>query len=138
MPVANSRPHLRYVTVSMRVMSAGDGYKYLLRSIASGDGDRSLSTPLTRYYMEEGTPPSRLIAAYVVEHGKRPSPAAIMKLRAQAILTTRPVKEVHSLSDLTETWRARASEYLGQDATAWAWGVADNPEAMLLHADGIP
>ncbi|GAA1553324.1 hypothetical protein GCM10009691_29630 [Brevibacterium picturae] len=40
----------------MRVMSAGDGYKYLLRSIVAGDGDRSLSTPLTGYYAEEGTP----------------------------------------------------------------------------------
>lgn len=43
----------------MRVMSAGDGYKYLLRSVAAADGDRSLSTPLTRYYMEEGTPQGR-------------------------------------------------------------------------------
>lgn len=41
----------------MRVMSAGDGYQYLLRTVAAGDGDRDLSTPLTRYYMEEGTPP---------------------------------------------------------------------------------
>lgn len=44
------------MTVSMRVMSAGDGYKYLLRSVAAVDGDRSLSTPLTRYYTEQGTP----------------------------------------------------------------------------------
>ncbi|TFB66345.1 MobF family relaxase [Cryobacterium sp. Hz9] len=43
----------------MRVMSAGDGYKYLLRSVAAGDGKRLLSTPLTRYYTEEGTPPGR-------------------------------------------------------------------------------
>lgn len=45
------------MTVSMRVMSAGDGYEYLLRTIAAADGDRSLSTSLTRYYTEEGTPP---------------------------------------------------------------------------------
>ncbi len=44
------------MTVSMRVMSADDGYKYLLRTVAAGDGDRSLSTPLTRYYAEKGTP----------------------------------------------------------------------------------
>ncbi|MGO3022182.1 MAG: hypothetical protein ACTIIH_02940 [Brevibacterium sp.] len=44
------------MTVSMRVMSAGDGYKYLLRTIAAADGERSLSTPLTRYNTEEGTP----------------------------------------------------------------------------------
>ncbi|ALU40310.1 hypothetical protein AS188_11680 [Kocuria flava] len=44
------------VTVSMRVMSAGDGYMYLLRTVAAADGDRALSTPLTRYYVEAGTP----------------------------------------------------------------------------------
>ncbi|EWT06650.1 conjugal transfer protein [Intrasporangium chromatireducens Q5-1] len=47
------------MTVSMRVMSAGDGYKYLLRTVAAADGDRSLSTPLTRYYAEVGNPPGR-------------------------------------------------------------------------------
>lgn len=47
------------MTVSMRVMSAGDGYKYLLRTVAVGDGDRSMSTSLTRYYSAEGTPPGR-------------------------------------------------------------------------------
>ncbi|WP_292814862.1 MobF family relaxase [Microbacterium sp.] len=40
-------------------MSAGDGYKYLLRTVAAADGDRPLSTPLTRYYAEAGTPPGR-------------------------------------------------------------------------------
>ena len=44
------------MTVSMRVMSADDGYKYLLRTVAAADGDRSLSTLLTRYYAEPGTP----------------------------------------------------------------------------------
>jgi conjugative relaxase-like TrwC/TraI family protein len=47
------------VTVSMRVMSAGDGYKYLLRTVAAADGQRSLSTPLTRYYSAKGTPPGQ-------------------------------------------------------------------------------
>lgn len=44
-------------------MSAGDGYKYLLRTVAAGDGDRSLSTPLTRYYNADGTPPGRWIGS---------------------------------------------------------------------------
>jgi len=47
------------MTVSMRRMSAGSGYQYLLRSVAAGDGSRALSTPLTRYYSEVGTPPGR-------------------------------------------------------------------------------
>lgn len=40
-------------------MSAGDGYKYLLHTIAAAHGDRELSTPLTRYYAEAGTPRRR-------------------------------------------------------------------------------
>lgn len=47
----------------MRVMSAGDGYKYLLRTVAAADGERSLSTPLTRYYAEAGTPPGRWLGS---------------------------------------------------------------------------
>lgn len=58
------------MTVSMRVMSAGDGYKYLLRTVAAADGNRPLSTPLTRYYMEEGTPPGRWLGAGVAALGK--------------------------------------------------------------------
>ena len=57
------------LTVSMRVMSAGDGYKYLLRTVATGDGDRVLSTPLTRYYTEEGTPPGRWLGSAVIALG---------------------------------------------------------------------
>ena len=53
------------MTVSMRVMSAGDGYKYPLRTVAAGDGDRSLSTPLTRYYSADGTPPGRWMGSGV-------------------------------------------------------------------------
>lgn len=55
------------MTVSMRVMSAGDGYRYLLRSVAAGDGDRAMSTPLTRYYAESGTPPGRWVGSGVAQ-----------------------------------------------------------------------
>lgn len=48
--------HLGDVTVSMRMMSAGDRYQCLLRTVAAGDGVRWLSMHLTRYYTEEGTP----------------------------------------------------------------------------------
>lgn len=53
----------------MRVMSAGDGYKYLLRTVAAADGDRSFSTPLTRYYAEAGTPPGRWLGSGVAALG---------------------------------------------------------------------
>lgn len=53
------------MTVSMRVMSAGNGYQYLLRSVVAGDGNRALTTPMTRYYSEVGTPPGRWLGSGV-------------------------------------------------------------------------
>ncbi len=57
------------MTVSLRVMSAGNGYEYLLRSVVGGDGNRSLGTPLTRYYLEEGTPPGFWMGSGVAAFG---------------------------------------------------------------------
>jgi hypothetical protein len=74
----------------------------------------------------------------VIEHDRRPSPATIMKLRAQATLSTRPEKEVHSLADLTADWRARAGRVLGSDATGWARTVVANDAPLLLRADDVP
>lgn len=45
------------MTVTIKSMHVGQGVDYLLRTVAAGDGDRSLRDPLTRYYTEEGTPP---------------------------------------------------------------------------------
>lgn len=53
----------------MRRMSAGSGYQYLLRSVAAGDGQRTMSTPLTRYYSEVGTPPGRWLGSGVGAFG---------------------------------------------------------------------
>ncbi|WP_172802666.1 MobF family relaxase [Brevibacterium sandarakinum] len=84
------------------------------------------------------TETDRLIAEYVDRRGRRPSPVTIMKLRAQATLSTRPAKEAHSLADLTEQWRTRATGILGQDATTWARTVTDNETPLLLRADDVP
>ncbi|GAA1810077.1 hypothetical protein GCM10009811_36300 [Nostocoides veronense] len=80
----------------------------------------------------------RLIAEYVAAHGRRPTPAATMRLRAQATLATRPEKQVRSLADLTNEWRTRATKTLGRDATTWAREVTDNDKPLLLRADDVP
>lgn len=76
------------MTVSMRVMSAGDGYKYLLRTVAAGDGDRSLSTPLTRYYAEAGTPPGRWLGSGVTAlgHGELAPGAQVSEAQLQLLV----------------------------------------------------
>ena len=79
-----------------------------------------------------------LVADYVAQHGKRPSPATIMKLRAQATLATRPEKQVRSLAELTAEWRTRVSQQLGVDATVWARTVTGGERQLLLRAGDVP
>ncbi|TFD37808.1 conjugal transfer protein [Cryobacterium sp. TMT1-19] len=79
-----------------------------------------------------------LIDAYLGRHGRRPGPVTIMKLRAQATLSTRPSKEVRSLAELTAAWRDRAERVLGQDATKWASTAATTSPAPMLRAEDVP
>jgi hypothetical protein len=51
------------VTVSIRRMSLGSGFVYLMNSVARGDGAVAGSSPLTRYYAESGTPPGRFLGS---------------------------------------------------------------------------
>ncbi len=81
---------------------------------------------------------NRLITEYVERHGRQPSLATIIKLRAQATLATRPEKQVRALADLTAEWRARATHLLDEDATAWARRVTANAAPLLLRADDVP
>ncbi len=47
--------------ISLRRMSLGSGYRYLMESVATGDGAVGASSNLTRYYAESGTPPGVFI-----------------------------------------------------------------------------
>ncbi|WP_157001554.1 MobF family relaxase [Agromyces laixinhei] len=80
----------------------------------------------------------RLIAEYAYAHGHRPSRGTIMKLRAQATLSTRPEKHVRSLADLNHGWRERATRVLRQDATKWARIASADVAPPVLHAEDIP
>lgn len=84
------------------------------------------------------TEADRLIADHIAKHGRRPSAATIVKLRAQATLATRPDKEVRSLADLTAEWRSRATTLLGDDATSWASRSTSNELPSVLRADDVP
>ena len=49
--------------MSVRRMTLGAGYRYLMSSVARGDGDGRAVSALTRYYAESGTPPGRFAGA---------------------------------------------------------------------------
>jgi len=80
----------------------------------------------------------RLIDAYISAHGYRPGPVTITKLRAQATLSTRPTKHVHSLAELTAGWRERATQVLGRDATAWSIAACSEESPAVLRAEDVP
>jgi conjugative relaxase-like TrwC/TraI family protein len=79
-----------------------------------------------------------LIKKYVAKHGHRPLGPAIMKLRQQATLMSRPEKRIHSLADLTTYWRRCAGGYLGEDVIAWARELTTTADARMLRADDVP
>ncbi len=80
----------------------------------------------------------RLIQEYVERHGRRPSNATIVRLRAQATLATRPEKEVRSLADLTGEWRQRADRTIGGDAARWARAVSSAGVAEVIDVAAVP
>jgi len=49
--------------MSLARLSAGAGYRYLLRHTACGDVERDAGTPLTAYYTASGYPPGRWLGA---------------------------------------------------------------------------
>jgi len=51
------------MTMSIRRMSLGAGYRYLMSSVARADGGTAAISGLTRYYAESGTPPGRFLGA---------------------------------------------------------------------------
>jgi conjugative relaxase-like TrwC/TraI family protein len=85
-----------------------------------------------------GAATDALIEDFIAKHGRRPSSKVILKLRAQATLTTRPEKTVHSLAELTTGWRARADTLLGHDSAAWAARlIAGGARPPMLDAEAL-
>jgi len=49
------------MTMSIRRISLGAGYRYLMSSVARADGSGHAVSALTRYYAQSGTPPGRFL-----------------------------------------------------------------------------
>jgi hypothetical protein len=54
-----------------------------------------------------------LIPAFEAAHGRPPTTTEIIKLRQQATLETRPLKEHRPLGAMAEGWCQRAEQYIG-------------------------
>src|SRR3954464_367915 len=49
--------------MSIRRMTLGSGFRYLMASVARGDAGGLTSSPLVAYYSEPGTPPGRFLGS---------------------------------------------------------------------------
>jgi len=58
--------------VTLHVVSAGDGFRYYLNSVAIGDGDRESWSAVLKYYTEPGTPTGVWEGAGVAALGLQP------------------------------------------------------------------
>ncbi len=63
------------MVMTIRPMSSGKGFEYLLKSVVVGDGDREMSSPLTRYYTESGCPPGTWVGTGLMSLDNGRSPA---------------------------------------------------------------
>src|SRR5687768_13603257 len=102
--------------MSMARLSAGAGYRYLLRHIAAGDAERSGSTPLAEYYATTGYPPGRwlgsgltgLAAGEGLARGTVVTEDALAALYAgRDPVTGQPLGRATSTYAVTDGWRAR-------------------------------
>ena len=53
--------------ISIRRISLGGGFRYLMDSVARGDGAAEASSSLAAYYAESGTPPGVFLGAGLVD-----------------------------------------------------------------------
>jgi conjugative relaxase-like TrwC/TraI family protein len=78
-----------------------------------------------------------LVAAYASAHGHQPSDVAVLKLRQQATLETRPAKEHRSLDELSGQWRDRAERYVGTEQRSWVAELGDRNGLPLLQVGDL-
>ncbi|WBQ04353.1 MobF family relaxase [Kribbella sp. CA-293567] len=92
------------LVLTVHRLTAGEGFRYLLRHVASGDVDRHLTTPLTSYYAASGYPPGRWMGSGLsglANGGPAPGTAvserqmAALFGRAEDPMTKRPLGRPH-------------------------------------------
>src|SRR5207245_1116125 len=109
------------LTISIRRMSLGSGYKYLMESVARGDGVADQSSPLTRYYADSGTPPGRFMGAGLagLDNGN-------------GVQAGTAVTEEHLFRMLGMLQDPITGQQLGRAAKAWPTPFRDRVTARMI------
>jgi conjugative relaxase-like TrwC/TraI family protein len=83
------------------------------------------------------TSEDQLVARFLADHGREPSPVEKRRLAQQANLVTRQDKQHRSLAELSADWRQRAAPVVGGDQIAWVSTLMDRNDLPLLRADDL-
>lgn len=142
--------------MSIRRMTLGSGYRYLMASVARGDAAGPAAAPLAAYYAEPGTPPGRFFGAGLagldggrgVEAGAMVSEEHLWRMLGmlQDPVTGEPLGRVPGADgiayvDALQRLRKAPKTVAGFDLTfsapksvSVAWGLADEPTRRRIHA----
>lgn len=107
--------------ISIRRMSLGSGYRYLMESVAVGDGAGDHRSGLTRYYAESGTPPGIFLGAGL---------AALD--RGQGVRAGSEVSEEHLFRMLGLCADPISGEPLGRAPNRWTVTAAGSDGSLTL------
>lgn len=143
------------MTMSMRRMTLGAGFRYLMSSVARSDREGPTTDPLTAYYTQDGTPPGRFLGAGLagLNGGEGVEPSSIVSeeqlwrmlgmlqdpLTGQP-LGKAPVADRPACRDTKGTWRPASRTVAGFDLTfsapksvSVAWALADGPTRHRIY-----
>jgi len=123
------------VVMTMHKLTAGAGYRYLLRSIATGDCQSTGADPVAVYYTESGNPPGRWFGRGLAGLGAVGSTSA-PGLPAGTVVDEEAMARLfgHGADPLTGTALGRAYRTTTSPADRIAAAVAALPAGMAAQA----
>ncbi len=123
------------VVMTMHKLTAGAGYRYLLRNIATGDCQRAGADPVAAYYTESGNPPGRWIGCGLAGLGGAGS-TNTPGLRVGTVVDEQAMARLfgHGTDPLTGTALGRAFRTATSPADRVATAVAALPAGMDARA----
>ncbi len=144
------------MTMSIRRMTLGSGYRYLMASVARGDAAGPAASPLAFYYTEPGTPPGRFLGAGLagldrgrgVERGATVSEEHLWRMlgmlqdpvtgdplgRAPGAERTVYVDGLGRTRKAPKTVAGFDLTFSAPKSVSVAWGLADEPTRRRIHA----
>src|SRR6478735_3555332 len=142
--------------MSIRRITLGSGFRYLMSSVARGDAAGATSSPLAAYYSEPGTPPGRFVGSGLtglddgrgIASGSMVSEEHLWRMLGmlQDPVTGHPLgrppgAERTAYVDAMKRMRKAPQTVAGFDLTfsapksvSVAWGLADEPTRQRIYA----